>query len=241
MRYAHTMLRIFWTWIVAVLIALGLFIASECTPRPAHAGVYLDAAGGFSQFLVTATDGDYLQRGLPHSLDTKSLAYRVGLGYAFNDRWAVRASYLNLGTINQSAKFVADADYNPKVSQCISNCANAAPYRMTDNYRGVELIATRSFRLSEAWNLNLSAGGAYLDHRFTIDKQAGTNNESHRNRGQFVATVLGGGTCYGWLCGEASYYHGLGGSNGFAGQDQGWPLSKEIVVVWASVKIPIPF
>ena len=226
------------TWTLAV--ALGSLAFCEAMPAHAQSGPFLDLAGGASQFLITATDGDYLQRGLPHDIDTRSLAYRVGVGYAFNDRWAARVSGFSLGNITQSARFVADADYNPKTGQCTANCANAAPYRMTDAYRGVELVVSRSFRLSEAWTVQASLGGAYLDHRFTINKNAGTNDESHRNRGQFVATVVGAGVGYRWLFTEISYYHGLGGSNGFLGQDQAWPLSKEIIVAWVGVKVPFP-
>ena len=226
-------------WAVSLFV-IGLAVALDtCTTKPAHAELYLDAAGGISQFFITAADGDYLQKGLPHSLDTSSLAYRVGLGWSFNKRWAVRASYLNLGSVKQSANFVADADYNAKQGRCTANCANAAPYVMSDNYKGLEAIVTRSFALSGKWSLQASLGGAYLDHRFTINKNAGTNDESHRNKGQFIATVLSGGACYAVFCAEASYYHGLGGSNGFMGQDQGWPLSKEIVVSWLNVKIPL--
>ena len=222
---------------LALLIGLAVF-SCQALPARAESGVYLDLAGGGSFYSITAADGDYIQKGLPHSLDTRSLAYRVGLGYSFNDRWALRASYINLGSVKQSAKFVADQDYNAKLGQCVSNCANAAPYRMTDNYKGLELVVSRSFRLSEAWTVQASAGGAYLDHRFTINKNAGTNDESHRNRGQFVAPVVGAGVGYRWIFTELSYYHGLGGSNGFMGQDQAWPLSKEIVVAWFGIKVP---
>ena len=232
-------LELLYGWLLAIAVAIGLLLVSECATQPAHAGLYLDAAGGVTQFFITATDGDYLQKGLPHTLDTRSLAYRVGLGWSFNERWAIRASYLNLGSVKQSANFVADADYNAKTGRCTANCANAAPYVMSDNYRGLEAIVTHSWRLSELWSVQLSGGGAYLDHRFTINKQAGTNDESHRNRGQFAAAVLGGGACWKIVCGEMSYYHGLGGSNGFMGQDQGWPLSKELLVSWLSIQLPI--
>ena len=218
-----------------VLLLLSLLV----WPSLVGAEVYLDLAGGLTRFLITAPDGDYIQRDLPHTLDLNSLAYRVGLGYRFNERWGIRSSWINFGTVNQSANFTADADYNAKVGKCTANCANAAPYRMTDNYRGVELVVTRSFAIAENWTLQASLGGAYIDHRFTINKNAGTNDESHRNRGQFPATVLGGGACYKWACMETSYYHGLGGSNGFMGQDQAWPLSKEIFVTVLSIKVPL--
>ena len=218
-------------------LALAFFLLSECVTRPAHAELYLDLAGGATQFQITAADGDYIQRGLPHTIDQTSFAYRVGVGYRFNERWSVQGGYLNLGTINQTAQFVADADYNAKINQCVSNCVTAAPYRMTDKYHGGELTLTRTFTFDD-YSLFLKGGGALLFHQFRIARYDGS--QAHENDGKFPALVLGTGACYQWACAEVNYYHGMGGSNGFMGQDQGWPLSKEMLVSLLSVKIPIP-
>lgn len=233
-------LEILRVWLLgsAVALVVGLLLLSECTTQPAHAGAYLDIAGGMTQFLITAPDGDYIQRGLPRSLDTRSLAYRVGLGWSFNERWSIQGSYVNFGTINQTAKFVSDEDYNPKGSQCVKNCAGAPTYRITDAYHGGELTVSRHWEY-----LYLKLGGAYLMHRFTINNENGLG-QSNQHYGQYFATVAGAGVTYKVmdslnLYGELSYYHGLGGSNGFMGQDQGWPLSKEQVVMWFGVKIPL--
>ena len=220
-----------------IVLAVAIVAVSECTARPAHAELSLDLAGGATQFQITAADGDYLQRGLPHTLDQTSFAYRVGLCWALNERWSSCGAYLNLGTINQSAQFVADKDYDTKAHQCISNCGTAAPYRMTDKYQGGELTVTRTFQWDDA-ALFLKGGGALLFHQFRIARYDGS--QAHENDGKFPAAVLGGGACYQWACAEVNYYHGFGGSNGFLGQDQGWPLSKEMLVSLLSVKIPIP-
>ena len=231
-------LQIYWSWIVVALVAAGLFLVSECTPREAHAGLYLDAAGGLTQFLITAPDGDYLQRGLPHSLDTRSLAYKVGLGWRFNERWSIQAGYLNLGTVNQSAIFVSDENYNAKTGQCLNGCPNQANYRITDAYHGGELTITRTFKLDDSWAWHVKAGGAYLMHRFTINRENGSHTFL-QHYGQFPAVVAGVGASYKWAYLETNYYHGLGGSNGFMGHQQGWPLSKEMIVTWFGVKIPL--
>ena len=231
-------LPILWPLIVTIF-ALGFLLVSECQPKEAHAGAYLDVAGGMTQFLITAPDGDYLQRGLPRTLDTLSLAtYKVGLGYRFNPRWSVSIARVSFGTLNQTAKFVSDADYDPKAHRCLANCAGAPTYRITDAYHGGELTVTRTFHLDESWAWHLKAGGAYLMHRFTINREDGTG-QSNQHYGQFLSTVAGAGASYKWAYLEADYYHGLGGSNGFMGHDQGWPLSKEQVVAWAGIKIPL--
>ena len=225
-------LQIYWTWIVAGLIAGALLLFTECSPREAHAELYVDVAGGLAQFMVTAPDGDYLQRGLPRSLDLRSLAYRVGLGYRFNERWAIQGSYVNFGTLNQTAKFVSDEDYSAKGSACIKNCATAPTYRITDKYHGGELTVSRTWE-----HIYLKAGMAYLMHGFTINREDGTG-QSNQHYGQFLSTVAGLGWQHGPFYLEADYYHGLGGSNGFLGSDNGWPLSKEQVVAWFGLRIP---
>ena len=229
-------LEIYWSWIVVAVIACGIFLFTECSPKEAHAGAYLDVAGGLTQFLITTPDGDYRQRGLPSTWDTRSLAYRVGLGWSFNERWSIQGGYVNFGTINQTAKFVGDEDYNPKGSQCVKNCAGAPTYRITDAYHGGELTVTRTFPF-ENYSLFVKGGGAYLMHRFTINREDGTG-QSNQHYGQFPATIIGTGGCVKMVCLEVDYYHGLGGSNGFMGQDQGWPLSKEFLVSFLSIKLP---
>ena len=227
------MMEMLYGWLLALAVATGLLLVSECTIQPAHAGLYLDAAGGLTQFLITAPDGDYIQRGLPRSLDTRSLAYRVGAGWRFNERWSIQGGYINLGTLNQTAKFVGDEDYNAKGSQCVKNCATAPTYRITDKYHGGELTVSRHWE-----SIYLKAGMAYLMHGFTINKQDGSG-QSNQHYGQFLATVAGLGYQHGPFYLEADWIHGLGGSNGFLGHDQGWPLSKEMIVAWFGVRIPL--
>ena len=231
-------LEILYGWLLAFAVAVGLLLVSECTTQPAHAGAYLDVAGGVTQFLITAPDGDYLQRSLPHSLDTLSMAYRVGAGWSFNERWSIQGGYVNFGTITQSAIFVGDENYNAKTSQCTNGCPGRKNYRITDAYHGGELTLTRSFKIDDSWAWHLKGGGAYLMHRFTLNTEDGSG-AFLQHYGQFPATVIGAGGCFKVICLELDYYHGLGGSNGFMGQDQGWPLSKEFLVSFLSFKLPL--
>ena len=230
-------LQIYWTWIVAGMIAAGLFLVSECAPREAHAGAYLDMAGGGVHALITAAPGDYTQSNLPHSFDTNSLAYKVGAGWRFNDRWSIGAAYVNFGTtVKQSAIFVPDENWNPKGGHCLNGCTRRNNYRMTDAYHGGELTVTRTFQWDD-YALFLKGGGAWMEHKFTITRM--DLGISHRHDGEYPAVVMGVGASYKWLYSELEYIHGLGGSNGFAGENQSWPLSKEQAVAWFGVKIPV--
>ena len=213
-------------------LLLGLIVTCQ-----AHAEAYLDVSAGATNYFVTSADGDYRQGSLPHTFDTKSAAYRVELGWRFNERWAIQAGYLNLGTLKQSAIFVPDENYDPKTAACLNGCTRQSNYRITDAYHGGELTLTRSFGFDD-WSLFLKAGGAYLMHRFTLNVEDGSG-ASIQHYGQFPATVAGAGVSYKWAYIEADYYHGIGGSNGFMGSDQGWPLSKEMLVLWFGFKLPI--
>jgi len=222
----------------ALTLALYLAVGTAMCmgPREAHASVkdvYVDVAGGATHFLITAPDGDYLQKDLPHSLDLNSAAYRVLLGYHFNDRWSVQGGYLNLGTVNQTAKFVADEDYWAKASKCINNCGSAPDYRMTDQYFGGELTATRTFPFNN-WSLFAKAGGAALKHKFSINRH--DSNTFHANAGWFPATVAGVGACFKMFCAETVYYHGVGG---YCAKECQWAMSQEMLVSLVSVKIPL--
>lgn len=231
-------LDIVYGWLLVAIVVAGIVMLSECTVKPAHAGAYLDVAGGLTNFLVTAADGDYRQGSLPHTFDTKSAAYKVELGWRFNERWSIQGGYVNLGALKQSAIFVPDENFDAKTSTCLNGCTRRNNYRMTDAYHGGELTVTRTFKLSEDWAWHLKGGGAYLMHRFTLNVEDG-NGQSIQHYGQFPAVAAGLGASYKWAYLETNWIHGLGGSNGFIGQDHGWPLSKEMLVTWFGVKIPL--
>src|SRR3990167_11054820 len=101
------------------LTFLCALVLSNLVPVPSYAGLYLDLAGGATQFMVTAQDGDYRQDGLPHTFALTSAAYRVGLGWQFNEQWSIQAGYINLGPLKPRAVFVGDATYNPTTHPCL--------------------------------------------------------------------------------------------------------------------------
>src|SRR3990167_5316479 len=216
------------------LTFLCALVLSNLVPVPSYAGLYLDLAGGATQFMVTAQDGDYRQEGLPHTFDLTSAAYRVGLGWQFDERWSIQAAYLNLGTLNQSAVFVSDEHYDRHTKHCLNGCPNQAHYTITDAYQGGELTVTRTFAF-DSFDLFLKGGGALLLHRVTIHRLYGGTFLEHY--GRFPATVVGAGGCYGAVCLETTYYHGIGGYNWLT--PCRWPLSKEMFVSLLSIKIPI--
>lgn len=218
---------------IACLVVIALVLLQES----ALAEASIDIAGGFNHFLITANNGDYIQNNLPRSLDRDSAAYKIGACWSFNERWTGCGDYVNFGTLKQSAVFVGDENYNHKTGQCLNGCPGQAHYKITDAYHGGELTLTRKFALNDDWAVNLKGGAAYLMHRFTINKLGSGAFLEHY--GQFIATVAGVGASYKWAYVELDYYHGLGGSNGFLGYDQGWPLSKEIVTTWFGFHIPI--
>lgn len=234
----NVMLEIVSVYLAVAVIVIVLLLLATCAEQEAHAEAYLDVAGGMTQFLVTANPGDYIQEDQPHSLDLRSLAYRVELGWRFNERWSVQGGYVNLGTINQTAKFVRDEDFDFQAGRCQSNCDTAIPYRMTDAYHGGELTVIRTFNF-DTYNFFLKGGGALLLHRFTINREDGAADGFHQLYGQFPAVVMGAGGGYGPFYVELDYYHGLGGSNGFLGHAYNWPLSTDMLVGWFGVKIPL--
>ena len=217
------------SWTLALLLACALAYDM------AHAGeLYLDAAGGVTFYQLTTADGDYLQKGLPHTLDLQSMAYRVGVGWRFNSRYSIQAGAFSLGSVKQDALFVADQDYAG--GMCLANCSTAASNKMSDNYRGLELTVTRTFPYDD-WAVFLKGGGAWIEHKFSIVRL--DYGVAHHHDGEYPAVVMGVGTSYKWAYVEVDYYHGLGSANGFMGHGQSWPLSKEMLVTWFGVKVPL--
>ena len=235
-------LELLYGWIAACVIVIGLLLAAECSPTTAHAdtGFYLDVAGGVTNFFITAADGDFIQDGVgPRSFKLTDVAYRVLLGYRINDKWSGQIGLINFNKLKQDARFVDDSHYDPHTSRCLANCAGTGPYKMTDYYRGWEASVTRTFNYESVAPF-LRIGAARIKHTFSITRLDVAS--FHQNEGVFYSVLMGAGLCSQTalqLCAEATYYHGLGGSNGFMGNQEGWPLSKELLVSLVSVKLPI--
>lgn len=234
-------LDLLYGWIPTAAVIILIVLAAECAPTPAHAdtGLYLDLAGGLSHFTPTLQDGDWHQQGLPHKFDKQAFAFRVGAGYRFSDRWAIEAHYLNLGTTRVFSTFVNDPDYNLKTKSCIANCTATGNLTASSAYQGVDLAAVHTWRTKSGVDPFIKFGAAYLLQRFTIENYNQSFTQKHY--GRIPAGLIGGGLSYKWAYVEADYYHGIGGPNSFAGQPQGYPISKQILVVWAGIQVPLTF
>ena len=236
-------LEIFYGWLLAILTALGILLVSECAvAKPAHAGsFYLDVGVGTTLFQRTTEDGTWIQDGLPNQTDFTSFAYRAGLGYTFNERWSIQASYLNLGIARIRARVVHDPDYDPKGSVCLASCGNAFPFNTTDRMYGGELSITRTFT---DWPVRpfIKAGAALMYHHLKADVQVlypSPGNFSIDSKGYIPMGLVGLGACYKAICAESTWYQGIGGSNGLPGMEYGLPIANSTLVTMASVKIPL--
>lgn len=229
-------LRVLYGWLIAGLLAVGFFVVSECTPREAHAGsFYLDFAGGLSigTPCTTLPDGDWYQKGLPYQCDTTSIAWRAGLGYRFNERWSIQASYLKPGDDHLKAKYVSDADYDPISHTCLTNCGNALTLVAKDKKQIVELSVARTWAYRDVQPFLRIGGGAML-HEFSIyGTQSGFYQE---HSGTVPLGLIGAGLCYGIVCAEATYYQQIGPP---LIVEYGYPMATNAVVSTMGVKIPI--
>ena len=209
----------------------------------AHAGqFYLDAGIGATHFTCTicSDDGTWVQTGLPNSMTMNSLSWKLGLGYRVNERWSVGLSYLNMGTAKIRQDYtVSDQQYNPKQHTCLAPCTNVGPFHTHDLMEGVELTASYHWR---QWPIQpyLKVGAAGLYHRLTVQYNGMTfyGQDGKPFNGWIYSSVIGGGLEYGWLYVDATYYRGLGGATDWSA---GLPISKEQVVGFVGIRIPLPY
>ena len=227
-------------WLLQIFTVMMLLMQT-CTTKPAIADVYLDLAGGFTQFIPTWQDGDFHQDGLPHRYDSQAFAWRAGIGYRLNERWSVQAHYLNFGTTRVFVEFVDDRDYDPKVHQCLRNCQRTGQLTASDAVQGGEVSVSHHWPF-DAWAPFVRLGGALLFHRFSIENYNGTFAQKHY--GRIPTALIGGGVCYKVLCAETTYYAGFGSPNGgcVAQSEEsgcGYPISKQLIMSLISLRIPL--
>lgn len=230
-------------WIAAAIVATGLVLLSECAVTPAHAGQFsLEGGVGLSFFIPTIDDGTWYQQGLEHYWKRDSLAYKVGLSYAFNDHWSVSAAYLNMGQTGVDARTTLDDSYyDPIHHVCTANCTALGSFKVRDKMQGGEITVTRSFPMGD-WSPFLKAGAAVMVHKLTSVNVDNANILTQHWHGNIPMTVLGGGVEYKpWhIALDTSWYYGLGGDDsGCIGGACGWPISKQVLVTLFTVKIPL--
>ena len=234
MTYPHAVLT---AWLCALLLACALAYDM------AHAGeLYLDAGIGASLFVPTIGDGTWYQQGLPHDWKRDSLAYKVGLGYRFNERWSVSAAYLNLGQSGVDARTTLDDSYyDPINHKCLQKCDALGSFKVRDRMQGGELTISRAFPVGN-WSPYVKVGGAVMIHNLQAVIVDSANMSVLNFHGNIPMIVLGGGVEYKpWhLYAETSFYHGLGGDDsGCLGGPCGWPISKQVLVTVFGVRIPL--
>ena len=225
-------------WILATCVLLGLLLTSECVPQPAHAGQWsLDLGAGASFLNRTIEDGTWIQKGLPHSTDLKDFAYRAGVSYAFNDKYSIQLNYVNMGTARLSNSYVVeDHEYDTKSSTCLvgGKCLERGPFHTTDTMQGGEVSVTRTWDPG-AFKPFARIGAALMIHHIGVS--AGTEGYSLDMHGRVPLLLLGGGVQYKWLYWDATYYHGPGGMNCLT--PCGLPISKEMLLSIVGVRIPL--
>ena len=148
----------------------------------------------------------------------------------------MQASYVNLGVAKIRQHYtVDDSQYDPKNHHCISPCTNAGVFHTHDLMEGLELTASYTWR---HWPIQpyIKLGAAGLYHRLTAQYGFPSTSTVLTMHGWVPSSVLGAGVEYGWLYAEANYYRGIGGSVDWSA---GLPISKEQVVGFAGIRIPI--
>lgn len=201
-------------------------------PLPAYAlEPYIEAGAGAALFQITVPDGTWYQEAFPHTFKTTDLALRAGVGVQVAEHWGVSVAYTRLGAVQSDADFVWDANYSPSLKRCISGCERVNHLSATDRMQGPELTVRREFAVG-ALTPFLKMGGAWMFHSITVPAYTDTGRDiSIAFKGVVPMVVLGGGVCYIWVCGEVSYYKGIGST--------GFPLAKDAVVPMLTVRISL--
>ena len=224
-------------WLLAALLTCALAYDM------AHAGeLSLEGGLGLSYFTPTIMDGTWANWGLDHTWKRDSLAYKVGLSYAFSPKWAVSVAYLNMGQTGVDARTTLDDnDYDPMNHVCLKRCHSLGAFKVRDRMQGGELTVTRSFPHGN-WIPFVKVGAAVMVHNVQVVMIDNANIVPQQFHGNIPMTVLGGGIEYKpWhVALDTSWYHGLGGDDsGCIGGPCGWPISKQVLVTTFGFRFPL--
>ena len=202
------------TWLLAVLLALLL----AYDMAHAETGPYLTVGGGFTAFIPTTADGDFVQRGFPNDYKALAPAFKVGVGYEFNDKWAAELRYVNLGSNGYDSPFVSDLSYLPKQHRCTASCDTPGHLVARDYVQGIDLTILRAFPGYE-YAPFLRLGAAYMLHRLDVNiynnpvNVAPDSQQFIRVDGRMPMLVAGVGVKRGHFTLDTTFYYGLGGPN----------------------------
>lgn len=210
--------QILWPLIVTISI-LGFLLVSECSLQPAHAGSpYVTVGGGFTAFNPTTADGDFTQQYFRPNYKWAAPAFKVGAGYAFNDRYAVELRYVNAGSNGYDSKFVSDLSYNAKTHTCTASCNTPGFLRARDYVQGFDLTVLRTFTDYD-YRPYVRLGAALMYHRLDVNvahnpvNVAPDSQSFMRMEGWMPMAVLGVGVKRDRFSLETTFYTGFGGTN----------------------------
>lgn len=205
-----------------------------CVSAPSvHASdFYLNMGLGATLFQQTTQNGTWLQEGQPYNMNLLDLAGKLGLGYRFNESWAMEVNGLSFGQARSAGLAVPDEYYQPHAHKPRHDAPKPNHFDARQRSYGGEIVALRSFQLGEfSPFLKLGGFATFNDMPYTILSQPDMTPAQERYTGYTVGIVGGGGICYKWACAEASYYRGMGSSN--------YPISKSFLVPMFTLKIPL--
>ena len=220
-----------WRTACAVILSLAFL-----TPAYAQEGPYITGAIGQSRFSLTAPDGTWRQEGLGYHATKESLAWQAGLGYGFADGWAVEATYIDFGAVSNGGNAVGDEGYRP-ATKTYNHHAQVNQFEATDQLQSGSLRLLKSFDVGYGFRPFLAAGMWAGVHDLSFWTRYSQNRVRYNDQygGVLFGPVVGGGLCYDLpiasVCGQVDYYRAVSQS--------GFPISTEIVMPTAAIKVPL--
>jgi hypothetical protein len=216
---------------ITMMLLTALLATASIGPASAS-DFYLNMGLGANLMQQTTQNGTWLQEGQPYKMNLLDLAGKLGLGYRFNESWAMEVNGLSFGQARSAGLAVPDEYYEPHAHKPKHGAPKPNHFDARQRSYGGELVARYTFQTG-AIQPFLKFGGfaTYNDMPYTILSQPDMTPAQERYSGYTVGIVGGGGVCYQWVCAEASYYRGMGSSN--------YPISKSFLVPMLSVKIPL--
>lgn len=206
-----------------------LFVMLCLTPSFADEGLYVTGAIGQSRFSLTTPDGTWRQEGLGYHAVREAFAWSAGLGYGW-ENWAVEAAYVDFGRMSSGGRAVADWAYDCD-DKSYDRRSKSVAFDATDSLQAGTLRVKYNL---DVWGVRpfLAAGIFAGTHEVTswFGNTQGTTRH-YPFDGVLAGPVVGGGICYKWVCGQVDYYRAV--------VQGGFPISTEIVMPSAMVKIPL--
>lgn len=193
----------------------------------------LTLGAGVTNFLITTPDGTWWQHDQPHGFDTLSLALKGGVEQTLGDHWYVGAGYVSLGRSQAWTQAQNDDTFFAGRDGHANHYLNAV-----DRVQGGEAYV--GYRWTDyAVQPFLTAGIAQFWHAVTQTHDTWSEGGTVRApditlHGTYRAWRVGGGLCYGWVCGEVTYYKGATPGSNF-------PISTDAVVPMLSLRVPLNF